>query len=214
MNLVERVQAVLLKPRETWPVIESEPGDVASIYRNYLVFLAAVPAVAGFIGMSVIGVGVFGSTWRVPIVSGLVNLVVGFALTLAMIYVLSLIADALAPSFGGQKNGLNAFKLVAYGATAGLVGGIFNLLPALSMLGLLAGLYSIYLIYLGAPVLMKVPQDKAVAYTAVLIVCGIVAGIVVGAATAILTPRPMPGKLGQATPELGVAQALITPMSR
>lgn len=187
MNLVERVQAILLKPKDTWPVIESETGDIPSIYKNYLVYLAAIPALATFIGLSLIGVGGFGFSFRVPILTGLVNLIVGYALSLAMVYVLALIADALAPTFGGQKNMLNAFKLVAYGATAGMVGGIFGLLPALSMLGLLAGLYSIYLLYTGIPVLMKAPQEKAAGYTAVLVVCGIVAGMIMGAVSAMFS---------------------------
>lgn len=179
MNLVERVQAILLKPKATWPVIEGEPDDIPGLYKNYLIYLAGVSSLAAFIGYSLVGTGMMGIHFRVPIVAGLVNMVVGFALTLAMIYVLALVANALAPNFGGQKDMGKAFKLVAYGATAGLLGGVFNLLPALSMLGLLAGLYSIYLLYTGVPVMMKVPEGKALGFTAVLIVCGIVAGIVI-----------------------------------
>ena len=187
MNLIERVQAILLKPKETWPVIAQEGGDVASIYKNYLVILAAIPAVATFIGLSVVGAGMFGVSFRVPIVAGLINMVVGYILSLVMVYVLSLIANALAPTFAGEKNQLNAFKLIAYASTAGMVGGIFSLLPGLSMLGLLASLYSIYLIYTGIPPLMKSPQDKAIGYTVVIILCGIVAGVVMGAASSLFT---------------------------
>lgn len=187
MNVIERVQAILLKPKETWPVIEAEATDTTAIYKKYLVFLAAIPAVATFVGMSLVGISMFGVSYRVPVLTGVVNMVVGFCLTLGMVYVLALIADALAPSFKGEKNFNNALKLVAYGSTAGLVGGIFSLLPALAVLGLLAALYSIYLIYTGIPVLMKSPPDKALGYTAVLIVCGIVAGLVVGAISAALT---------------------------
>jgi hypothetical protein len=187
MNLVERVQAILLKPKETWPVIAQDGGDIASIYKNYLVILAAIPAVAAFIGLSVVGAGMFGVSFRVPIVAGLVNMVVGYFLSLVMVYVLSLITNALAPSFAGEKNALNAFKLIAYASTAGMVGGVFSLLPGLSMLGVLASLYSIYLIYTGIPTLMKSPQDKAIGYTAVIIVCGIVAAVIVGVASSLLT---------------------------
>ncbi|MBE0586471.1 MAG: YIP1 family protein [Hydrogenophaga sp.] len=187
MTIVDRVQAILLKPKETWPVIEQEATDPKAIYTNYLIYLAAIPAIATFIGLSLIGAGAFGISFRVPIVSGLVNMVVGFVLSLVMVYVLALIANALAPTFKGEKNLLNAFKLVAYGSTAGFVGGIFSLLPALSMLGVIAALYSIYLIYTGIPVLMKAPEEKAVGYTAVLIVCGIVASLVVGAVSALFT---------------------------
>src|SRR5690606_2820941 len=119
-----------------------------------------------------------------------------------MIYVLALIANELAPRFQGEKNLPNAFKLVAYGATAGLVGGIFNLLPSLSMLGLLAALYSIYLLYTGVPVMMKTPQDKSLVYTAVLIVCGIVAGLIVGAVSAIFTGGSKASMMGKAPADM------------
>ncbi|HEY9096842.1 MAG TPA: Yip1 family protein [Hydrogenophaga sp.] len=185
MNLVQRVQDMLLKPKETWPVIAAEGGDVKSVYAGYLVYLAAIPAVATFLGMSVFGMSLMGATIRIPIMSGLGSMVVGFVLSLVMVYALALIANALAPTFGGEKNLLNAVKLVAYGATAGLVGGVFNLLPMLSILGVLAGLYSIYLIYTGIPVMMKAPQDKALGYTAVLLVCGVVASLILGAFNAM-----------------------------
>lgn len=188
MNLVQRVQDILLRPTATWPAIEQEPGDVASIYKRYVLILAAIPALAGFIGMTLIGVGGFGMHIRMPVLWGLTNMVVSYALSLVMVFVVALIVDALAPSFKGQKNQLNALKLVAYGATAGFVGGIFGLIPSLSVLGLLAALYSIYLVYTGLPVLMKCPPEKAAAYTAVVVVCGIVAGLVIGAVSAAVTP--------------------------
>ena len=129
-------------------------------------------------------------------------MLVSYLLSLAMVYVLALIVDALAPTFGGTKNQINALKVVAYGATAGFLGGIFSLMPSLSILGVLAALYSIYLIYTGLPVLMKSPPDKALAYTAVVIVCGIVAGILIGVLSALVTPSTMAGR----RPRRGVDQ--------
>jgi len=187
MNLIDRVRAILFQPRQTWPVIEAELATPASLYTRYIALLAAVPAIAGFIGLSLVGVGGIVS-FRVPIVSGLVNMVVGYVLSLALVYVLSLIVDFLAPKFGGQRSGIAALKLVAYGATAGFLGGIFSLLPAAGVLGILAALYSVYLIYTGLPVLMKCPPERALAYTAVVILCGVLAALVVGAATALVTP--------------------------
>jgi hypothetical protein len=180
MNLIQRVQDILLKPNETWNVIAVEPGDTASLYKDYLIYLALIPAVSAFIGMSLIGLGGFGFSMRVPIVSGLVSMIVGYIMSLVMVFVISLIANALAPKFGGTQDPFSALKLIAYGSTAGFVGGVFSLIPALSMLGLLTALYSVYLIYTGVPVLMKCPPEKSLPYTAVLIACGIVAGIILG----------------------------------
>lgn len=183
MNLVQRIQDILLKPKETWPQIAQEAATVQSLYKEWLLILAAIPAVAAFIGLSVVGVGAFGVSYRMPFLSGLVHMVVSYALSLGMVYLLSLLVNALAPTFGGTPDPLAALKLVAYGCTAGFVGGVFQLLPSLGVLGLLCGLYSIYLIYLGLPVLMRNPPEKSAGYTAVIVVVGIVAGLVVGAVT-------------------------------
>lgn len=145
MNLVQRVQDILLHPKRTWPEIEAESTDAATLYREYVLILAAIPAIAGFIGLSIVGAGAFGVSFRLPIVTGLVQAVVSYVLSLVMVYVLALIVDALAPSFGGQRSPIQALKLVAYASTAGFVGGIFSLLPSLAVLGALVGLYSVYL---------------------------------------------------------------------
>ncbi|MBS1187219.1 MAG: hypothetical protein H6R04_1237 [Burkholderiaceae bacterium] len=190
MSMIDRVKAILLKPKETWPVIEAEETTPASLYKNYLIFLAAIPAICGFIGMSLVGLGGFGLSLRIPVLSGLVNMVVQYVMSLVMIYVFSLIINVLAPSFGGQKNPLNALKLAVYGATASMVGGVFSVLPVMSILGVLCGLYSIYLIYLGLPVLMKNPPEKSVLYTVVILLVGIFAGMLMALMTRLITPSP------------------------
>ncbi|MET3463505.1 Yip1 family protein [Variovorax atrisoli] len=196
MNLVERVQAILLKPKATWPEIDAEPADAASLYKNYVMILALIPALASFIGLSLIGVGAFGVSFRVPLASGLANMIVGYVLSLVMVFVLALIIDAMAPTFEGSRSQIGALKLSAYASTAAFVGGVFSLLPSLSVLGALAALYGIYLLYTGLPVLMKCPPDKAIAYTAVVVVCAIVGGVVIAWVLALLTPSPM--RLGAA----------------
>ncbi len=180
MQIVARVKEILLTPKPAWSVIETEETNTASLYTQYVMILAAIQAVAGFIGMSLFGFSTFGVSFRVPIMTGLVHMVLGYAMALVMVYVMALIADALAPSFGGQKRQINALKLVAYSSTAGMVGGIFAMVPALGFLTLLAALYSLYLLYLGVPLLMKVPEEKALPYTAVLVVCAIVVGVIGG----------------------------------
>jgi hypothetical protein len=190
MNIIQRVKDILLTPKQTWPLIEDETTDVAGLYKNYIMILAAIPAVAGFIGMSLIGFSAFGVSVRVPFLTGLANLVVSYVLSLVMVYVIALIVDALAPTFGGQKNQMNALKLVAYGSTAGMVGGIFSLLPPIAMLGLLAALYSIYLIYVGLPTMMKCPEEKALPYTAVILACGVGAALLLGGVSSLFTHGP------------------------
>ena len=188
MNVIERAKAILLKPAETWPVIDAEPATVASIYKDWLVILLAIPAVCHFIGMSVVGSGMFGFSYRVPILWGLERMVVGYLLSLGVVFLLALLVDALAPTFGGTKNQVAALKVVAYGLAASCVGGVLLLVPngLLMLLYIAAMCYGIYLFYLGLPVLMKCPKEKAAGYTAVVIVIAIVAGVVLSVVLGVL----------------------------
>jgi len=180
MSLVDRVKGILMAPRKEWPVIDTEAATTGSIFTGYIIPLAAIPAIAGFIGWSLIGGSVLGVSIRVPVSTGITGAIVRYLLSLVSCYVLALIIDALAPSFGGTKNSIQALKVAAYSSTAAWVAGIFSILPSLSILGIL-GLYSLYLLYLGLPVLMKSPQEKAVGYTVVVVLCAIVLFVVVGA---------------------------------
>lgn len=179
MDIVQRAKAIILTPKTEWPVIDAEPASVADIYRTYLVYLAAVPAIAGFIGMSLVGqrLPVIG-TYRVAIGSGIFSALLTFGLGLAGVYVLALVIEKLAPTFSGTPNFLAAFKLAAYSVTPAWLAGIFTIVPALSILGIL-GLYSLYLFYVGLPVLMKSPPEKSVVYTVAVIVAALVINIVI-----------------------------------
>ena len=59
-NLQTRVKGILTNPRAEWSAIAAEPDDVAAIYRNYIVFLAAIPAICMFLGLTIFGVPLFG----------------------------------------------------------------------------------------------------------------------------------------------------------
>jgi hypothetical protein len=179
-KLVARAKAILTTPRSEWPVIAAEPATVADLYKNYIVVLAAIPAVAGFIKGSVIGYGAFGVNYRVPFGTGITSMVIGYALALALVYVVALIVDALAPNFGGQKNPVQALKTIAYSYTASWVAGLGLIVPGIGWLIAIAGaVYGIYLLYLGLSHTMKAPPEKAGGYTAVTVIIAIVLGWVV-----------------------------------
>ena len=172
MALVDRVKNILLSPRTEWPAIDAEPATVSSLYSGYIAPLAAIPAICQAIGMSMIGMSVpFVGNYKTPIGGALVTAVVMYVFSLAAVYIIALIVDGLAPTFGGTKNTTQALKVVAYSYTAAWVGGVFSLIPALGIISLLFVLYSLYLLFLGLPVLMKSPADKAVGYTVVVVIC-------------------------------------------
>lgn len=176
--LKDRVKRILTDPKSEWPVIEAEATTTEKLYSSYIVPLAAIPAIASFIGMSIIGVGGF---YRVGIVSGIIGAIVSFVLTLVGVYVAALIVNKLAPTFDSTPNDMQALKLVAYAYTAAWVAGIFNIIPLLGgLLALIGALYSIYLFYIGLPIMMKTPAAKVIPYMVISAVVIIAISIVMG----------------------------------
>lgn len=178
-GLIDRVKNILLTPQAEFERIAAEPADVNKIYIGYVLPLVALAAICGFIGMSFIGISAFGVAYKTPLIAGIVGLVLRVVTGLAGVYIVAMIANALAPSFGSQQDMGKAHQLAAYGSTAGFVASVFAIFPPLGILGIL-GLYSLVLYYVGLPRLMKTPEDKRIGYVATLIVIAIVVWIVIG----------------------------------
>ena len=192
MNLVERIKGILFKPKEEWQTISGEHTTIPELYKGYIMILAAIGPVASVIGMSIVGMSLpFVASFRIPITSSIASAVVSYILTLAGVYILALIIDALAPTFSGEKNMNHAFKLATYSYTPAWLVGIFIIIPALSILGIL-GLYSLYLLYLGLPILMKSPQEKSLGYIVAVIVAAIIIFVAIGIVSRAFIPYPAP----------------------
>jgi MFS family permease len=194
MNLIERAKNILITPKTEWDVIAADPTPTPALITTYVLPLAAVAAVAAFIGQVFIGVSLgFMGSYKVPLLTGLIGLVFSVVMSVVMVFVVGFIADALAPTFGGTKNMNQAVKVAAYCYTPVWIVSILNIIPALGILVLLAALYAIYLMYLGLPRLMKAPQEKAAGYTAVVIIAAIVVGFVVATIGGLITGPAMVG---------------------
>lgn len=188
---VEHAREILFHPRQEWLIIDSEPATVGELYRRYIAPLAAIGPAAAIIGFSVFGIRVpFVGRYRMPFGSALASGIARYVLALVGVFVLALVIDALAPTFGGQKSRIQALKVSAYASTAAWCAGIFALVPPLSFLGIL-GLYSLYLLYGGLPVLMKAPQEKAAGYTALVVVCAIVLFATIGWVSGMFVTFPV-----------------------
>ena len=191
--IFSRVQRLILSPGTEWDAIAGEPADIQKIYMNYSGPLIIAAALAAAIGMSVIGIsyGGFG-TFRVPAGAALTQAILSILLGLGGVYVMALIINTLAPQFGGTQDMGQAFKLAAYSPTASWVAGILMIIPQLGIIAMLGGLYSLYLLYVGLPKLMKPAEDKALVYTIAVIVVMVVVAIVIGALSSMMMPSMTP----------------------
>lgn len=181
MSLQTRVVAILTKPADEWRTIAAEPATVEGLMRGYAAPLAAIPAIAQFIGFSLIGI-----TVRIGIVRSFANAVVAWVIALVGAWIAALVIEKLAPTFQSRGNTAQALKLVVYAMTPVWVAGVLYLVPALGVLVIIAALYAVYLFYLGLPPVMSTPSDKLVPYMVVSALVIIVVSICLGAITAAI----------------------------
>jgi hypothetical protein len=182
MDLLERIKSILVTPEREWPLIAREPATASSLLIHYVAILALVPALAHLIGASLVG-------GYAPILPSLAGAVIAYVASFVAVYGAALIIDLLAPAFGARKNFSIAFRLAVYAATPAWLAGIFLIVPGLSFLAVL-GLYGAYLLWLGLPILMQAPVDRALAYAAAVTACALVIALTLGLLEAWLVGLP------------------------
>lgn len=188
MNIIERIKNICLTPKTEWPVIAAETSSAKALIVGYILPLATLSAVAGFMGNTLIGQSLpFIGTYRTPFVTGIGIAVFTVIMAIVGTFILSWVINGLASTFGGEKNSQQAFKLAVYAYTPAWVAGLLYILPSLTFLALFASLYGLYLLYLGLPLLMKSSADKSFRYTGLVVISAVVLSAIMSMAMAMIT---------------------------
>jgi hypothetical protein len=178
--IFKRAIAIITKPNDEWQVIKNETMSIADMFTKYAVILAAIPAIAGFIGYGLIGISVGFGTFRIPLGRCLIWAIFMYALSLVGVYLTAFIMDALAPSFGSQKDMNRSLKVVVFSWTPVWIAGILYIIPSIAVIVWIASLYALFLLYTGMKSLKEPPQDKLMGYFIVTLVINVVVLFLVG----------------------------------
>jgi hypothetical protein len=178
--IFKRAIAIITKPNDEWQVIKNETMSIADMFTKYAIILAAIPAIAGFIGYGLIGISVGFGTFRIPLGRCLIWAIFMYALSLVGVYLTAFIMDALAPSFGSQKDMNRSLKVVVFSWTPVWIAGILYIIPSIAVIVWIASLYALFLLYTGMKSLKEPPQDKLMGYFIVTLVINVVVLFLVG----------------------------------
>lgn len=176
-NIVQRVINIITKPKQEWQVIAGEQPNTMKLIGGYAFVLALIPAISAFIKYGIIGITFMGYTSR-SISSGIQTGLIQLVSAIIGVYLLAWVIDLLAPSFDSEKNFGRSLQLAVYATTPQWVAGILLLFSTtMSFLIMLIGLYAIYLLAVGMPIIKGTPQGKVVGYVALTIIAMIVIGL-------------------------------------
>ena len=157
-QLIKRVKHLVIQPNEAWVEIKDEKKESKELIIGYMLPLVLIPTVASFIGYGFIDAGrFFGAS---TVMWGLSKAVIAFAGAFLGVFISAWCIHKLAPSFNTQVTMTKALSLVIYAYTPSWLAGVFYLIPALSILGFLAGIYSLYILYTGFKPISNVSEEQ------------------------------------------------------
>ncbi|MET0181787.1 MAG: Yip1 family protein [Caulobacterales bacterium] len=173
-----RAYGLVRDPKTEWEQIRAEETATVNLLLGYVAPLATIPPLAGLIGSLIFGVQVGSEVVRTPIGTALLTAIVTIIASVALVYFLGLLINAIADNFDGERDELSAQKVAAYSMTPAFLSGVFSLWPPLWWVGLVGIAMSAFLFYRGLPPLMRCPEERALGYATTSILAGLVAFIV------------------------------------
>lgn len=182
MDLIPRIKSVVLDPKDEWGRIKGEQATPAGLFTSYAAILAAVPAIAQFIGYAMVGIRVpFANVYRFSPGASFARALISYIFSLVTVYLIALVIKILAPNFSSDPDLVGALKLAIYSMTPAWVAGILYIIPSLGILVMLASIYGLYLLYLGFDSgMLNTPKDKVMPFFLVSVVAIIVLSLIFG----------------------------------
>lgn len=187
---LKHIWGLFAHPKQEWQAIRDERCTIGTCYCSHVLLLAAIPAVCGYIGTTMVG-------WQIG-AREVVKLTSASAVQIAVIYYVTMLVAVftigklihwMGQTYGAKEALPQAIALAAYTATPLFLIGVMQLYPVLWLnfiVGLPALAYTVYLLYTGVPVMMGIPEERGFLFASAVLAVGLVMFVGLLAVTVIL----------------------------
>jgi len=187
---LKHVWGLFTDPKNEWEAIREQKYSIVQCYTRHTLILALVPVLSGFIGTTQVG-------WQIG-AGDAIKLTASSAFRISLLYYLAMLVAVftvgrviqwMGKTYGANQPLSQCVVLASYTATPLFLIGIMELYPIL-WLNLVLGLpvlgYTVYIFYLGVPIMMKIPEERGFLFSSAVLAFGLVALVAMLAVTAIL----------------------------
>jgi len=188
--VLNHVWGLFFQPKKEWKSIKGERCSIGKCYCSHVLILAAIPAIAGYIGTTQVGWSFGGfEVHKLTTQSALQIAILTYLTMLVAVFSLGKAIHWMGQTYGSKQTLPQAIALAAYTATPLWLMGFFFLYPVLwvnMLIGLPALAYTVYLLYTGVPVMMSVSQERGFLFASAVLAVGLVMLVAVLGAMAML----------------------------
>lgn len=187
--ILNHIWGLYAHPKDEWQTIEKRHESLMYSVMHIIV-MALIPAICGYYAAAHIGwtIGV-GDPIRISQSSAQFMAVAMYFALVIGVFVLAYLIQWMAKTFDSKPSFIQCIELAAYTATPMLMVGVAALFPVLwfvTLAGLAAVSYSVYLLYSGVPIMMNIPEEKGFIYSSSVVTCGLVLLVTIMALSAIM----------------------------
>ncbi|UUA72316.1 Yip1 family protein [Cellvibrio sp. QJXJ] len=188
--MISHVAGLFTHPHKEWEEIRDTQETVSHLYFAHVLFLALIPPISMYVGTTKVG-WVIGDGAPVMLTesSALTMSVLMYLALLAGVGVMGAFIDWMSRTYDSAPGLARSIVFAAYTATPLFVAGLCALYPnvILTMLvGIGAVFYTVYLLYTGIPIFMKIPEDEGFVYASSILTIGLVMFVALMAITVLI----------------------------
>ncbi|MEW6990710.1 Yip1 family protein [Colwelliaceae bacterium 6441] len=187
--ILNHIWGLYAHPKEEWHTIEKRHESL--IYSMvHILTIALIPAICSYYAAAHIGWSIgAGDVIRISESSAMAMSIAMYVGLSAGVFALANLIQWMAKTFDATPDFTQSLELAAYTATPLLMVGLTALYPVLwfvTVAGLAALTYSVYLLYSGIPIMMNIPEEKGFIYASSVVTCGLVLLVSLMAVSAIM----------------------------
>ena len=194
MALLDHTLGIMTHPDEEWAAIKKQKSSFRQVFLSHVPFLAAIPAVASFFGLTQVGWTIGdGAAVKLTVNSALSLCALTYVALLAGVYILGEFINWMAKTYGvdgsEERRHYAGTAMAVYITTPLMLAGAVTAYPMLwldAIVIMAAATYSVYLIYEGVPILMSLDKDRAFMYSSSIVTVGLVLMVTAMIATVII----------------------------
>jgi hypothetical protein len=180
---------LLTKPSQQWRTVAALPAKSQSILVLYPAIMALFPAVAWYFGTSRVGwtVGSYDEVIRLTGESAFRISILFYCVMVGSVAAIGFFIHWMSDTYGADSTVAKGMVIAGLTATPLFVTGLVGFYPALwidLLIGVAAVSWSVYLMYLGIPIVMDIPEERGFLFSSavlaiamVVLVCIIVVSV-------------------------------------
>ena len=187
---IQHLFGLFSHPHQEWSAIKNENYSMSRVYIAHVALMALIPAISLYIGMTQVGLSLTGDEFM--------KLTPARAFPLSFAYYLALLAAVgfmsyitfwMEKTFGAEANFERCLTFISFTASPMFFVGLVGLFPVIWLnviLVLAAVCYSLYLLFIGVPLFMDIPEERGFIFSSSILTAGLCSLVGVMAATIII----------------------------